>query len=222
MRLLLAVFGVAVLVFLLHHAFPYALENEDTRMRVLYFSLLVAVIVAGRRKWNRPLPKVARDAAIWLGILLVLIMGYSLRDDLGHNRLLSELLPSHAQDNKDGTLIIHASEDGHFHIEAIIDGTPMRFLIDTGASDIVLSPQDARRAGFDTAMLDYRHPYATANGMGSGAWITLGTLEIGSIALRKIPASVNKAWMDESLLGMSFLRRLSGFRVEGSKLILIP
>lgn len=222
MRRLYVFLGLALLIFLLHQAFPFVLQDEDSRMRALYLVLLLCLFAGGRRLRGRPFPKAARDAALWIAILLLLVMGYSFRDELGGNRLMAELSPSHVRTNGDGSLSIKASEGGHFFADGEVNGAPVRFLVDTGASGIVLSPDDARRAGIDTENLAYDRYAMTANGAGAGAEVTLGTLEVGSITLRGVSASVNKAWMKESLLGMSFLRRLHGFRVEGDRLVLVP
>ena len=96
----------------------------------------------------------------------------------------------------------------------------MRFLIDTGASDTVLSPMDAQRLGIDLAALDFSRVYLTANGNGRGAPYRLMDLAIGPIALSDVAVSINQAPMDESLLGMSFLRRLKSFEVQGRRLYL--
>jgi aspartyl protease family protein len=96
----------------------------------------------------------------------------------------------------------------------------VRFLVDTGASDIVLSPGDARRAGIEPESLKYDRPYATANGVGYGASVTLDRLEIGAISLSNVRVSVQQAEMGTSLLGMTFLRRLKSYAVQDRKLVL--
>lgn len=223
MRRLYVILGLIALVALLNHAFPYALDDENTRMRMLYLVLLLSLFFGGGRVLrNRPLPKVARDAAIWLGLIVLLVFAYSFRDEFGQSRLMAELVPSRVHVNDDGTLSIRASDGGHFFAEGKVNGKAVRFLIDTGASSIVLTPDDARRVGYDPQTLNYDTYSSTANGVGKGASVTLRSLVVGSIGLEGVPAEVNRSWMRESLLGMSFLRRLKGFRVEGNTLILVP
>ncbi len=94
----------------------------------------------------------------------------------------------------------------------------MRFLIDTGASDIVLAPEDARRIGIDMGALTYSRSYQTANGLGEGAPLRIDSLRMGPIWLTDVPASVNRAPMDTSLLGMSFLRQIGSFEIEGRRM----
>jgi aspartyl protease family protein len=101
-----------------------------------------------------------------------------------------------------------------------VNGQPVRFLVDTGASDIVLSPADAQRLGLDPASLSFTKPVETANGIGLGASYSAADVSVGSIRLSNVPMSVNKAPMSSSLLGMAFFNRLQSFRFEGNKLYL--
>jgi aspartyl protease family protein len=96
----------------------------------------------------------------------------------------------------------------------------VRFLIDTGASDIVLTPEDATRAGYDIASLDYGHLFATANGVGHGASSTLDRLAVGPLSLTNVAISINRTPMQASLLGMTFLTRLEAYEFRGGRLFL--
>jgi aspartyl protease family protein len=112
------------------------------------------------------------------------------------------------------------SEGGNFYVFGTVNGTPIRFLIDTGASDIVLSPSDARLIGIPTENLDYSRIYGTANGVGHGAMATVSRLTVGPISFSDVPVSINQAPMDSSLLGMTFLRRLKSFSIRNHRLYL--
>jgi aspartyl protease family protein len=101
-----------------------------------------------------------------------------------------------------------------------VNGAPVRFIIDTGASDIVLSPSDARRAGVDMASLDFARGYETANGAGRGARVVLKSLQVGQVHAADVEASVNAAPMRASLLGMAFLKRFESIEVRGGRLVL--
>ena len=98
----------------------------------------------------------------------------------------------------------------------------IRFLVDTGASEVVLSPRDAERLGFDLKSLNFNRIYQTANGTVTGAPVRLEEIRIGPIVVSDVRASVNGAEMKRSLLGMSFLGRLGGYRVNGDVLTLSP
>ena len=95
-----------------------------------------------------------------------------------------------------------------------------RFLVDTGASGIVLSPADAMRIGFDPVELSFTGYAETANGTVRTAAVRLGSIEIGPIRIDDLPATVNQAAMRGSLLGMSFLERLRSYEVRDGALIL--
>jgi aspartyl protease family protein len=117
-------------------------------------------------------------------------------------------------------LVIRAGPHGHFMVDAEVDGTPLTFLIDTGASDIVLSQADARRLGLEPRTLDYSRSYQTANGVVRAAPVELRELRLGQLRLYELDASVNERPLPVSLLGMSFLGRLQGYEVTDGRLIL--
>jgi aspartyl protease family protein len=100
------------------------------------------------------------------------------------------------------------------------NGIPLRFLIDTGASDVVLSPAAARAIGIDMEALRFTRVFNTANGTVRGAPYNLASLKVGPIELANVPVSVNQAEMDVSLLGMTFLNRLESFEFRGRQLYL--
>jgi aspartyl protease family protein len=117
-------------------------------------------------------------------------------------------------------MAIMADRDGSFTVYGDVQGTQVKFIVDTGASEIILSPADARRAGIDVERLNFDMPFETANGTVAGARVRLGSLTIGSIHFTDVPVIVNRAEMNGSLLGMTFLRRLDGFEIRGRQLLL--
>ena len=116
--------------------------------------------------------------------------------------------------------VVEAGPRGHFVLEAVVDGVPVTFLVDTGASAIVLTMADARRLGFSPQNLEFSQRFGTANGEVPGASVRLRELRVGQFSLYDLDASVNEAPLAISLLGMSFLDRLDGYRVEDGRLIL--
>ena len=117
-------------------------------------------------------------------------------------------------------LILKPGRNGHYIVVAQVDGVDVRFLIDTGASSVVLSAQDAERVGLHASNLDYTQIFQTANGQTRGAPVTLGSVSIGQLEVDDVAASVNESPMGISLLGMTFLSQLDGFQVEDGNLIL--
>jgi len=116
--------------------------------------------------------------------------------------------------------VVRAGPRGHFLIEAVVNGEPVDFLIDTGASDVILDPDDAERLGFEPRALAFAQRYRTANGTVRAAPVTLRELRIGQQRLFEVRAAVNEAPIGVSLLGMSFLREFGGYRVAGDRLYL--
>jgi clan AA aspartic protease (TIGR02281 family) len=116
--------------------------------------------------------------------------------------------------------VIQAGAGGHFLIEAVVNGAPVDFLVDTGASNIVLTLADAERLGLQPETLRFTQRFATANGEVRGAPVVLREIRVGQFSLFDLPASVNEAPLRVSLLGMTFLERLNGYEVSGRRLIL--
>jgi aspartyl protease family protein len=206
--------------------FTYALLGYvpvGNKANFLYSTTLLiliasSVIFRGKIKTN------LKYLAIWGGIFLTLLIGYTLRSDVTTlaNKLVAELIPSRAITTSDAkALSFRMADDGHFHINSQINGNLVRFMVDTGASDIVLSPQDAIRLGFDLKTLQYNKFYNTANGTVSGAAIRLESFRISDHIIYDVKASVNSAKMDSSLLGMSFLNQLESYKVENNVLTII-
>jgi aspartyl protease family protein len=208
--------GLGALIVWLASLFPETLENDEARMGLLHSVLVLALVSSGLAAHRKLRPgHVLRNAAIWLAIASVLFIGYSYRHDLAavKDRVVGELLP-HQAEIVGAEVRFRASENGHFVIQAKVNGTPIRFLVDTGASDVTLSPSDARRLGMNLQNLKFNRRYATANGTVFGAPVRLDEISIGPIVIRNVRASVNGADMGRSLLGMSFLERLDGFGIS--------
>jgi aspartyl protease family protein len=216
-RIVFAVILVALIAFLFSQ-FPYALSKTDDKMNLAYLVAILSICALSARKL--PLNQTVRYSVIWLGVILAIIFAYSYKDALLNSRIMAELLPNRARVDAEGNLVIRASQDGHFHIEARVNGVPVNFMVDTGASDVVLSKNDARRIGLNPDTLSYSRTYLTANGATGGAPVKLNRLQIGQFTLDDFPASVNRGELDSSLLGMSALRRLGGFSIVGDEMII--
>ncbi len=117
-------------------------------------------------------------------------------------------------------ITLRPGRNGHFFVTAEIRGVEVEFMVDTGASHIALTSEDAERIGLNPENLAYNAVTQTANGTTPVALITLDDVSIGQIEVRDVPAIVTRAPMGISLLGMSFLGRLDGYQVENGNLIL--
>jgi aspartyl protease family protein len=187
-------------------------------------ALLVWLLFAGVRR-ARPgdLTRVVSAAIVWAALLIGLIGIYAYRYEVSDfaTRVVAELIPSEPQVGQGGEVIVNRRLSGEFVVAAKVDGTPVSFLFDTGASTVVLTAADARRIGVVTANLDFDISVTTANGSAMAAETRLDELAVGPIAARNVRALVAKPGaLTESLLGMSFLERLQSYTVERGRLVL--
>ncbi|MBV7256926.1 TIGR02281 family clan AA aspartic protease [Pacificimonas sp. WHA3] len=117
---------------------------------------------------------------------------------------------------------IRAREDGHFYIRGNVNGQSALFLIDTGATGIVLNMETAEDAGFPAEELRFDGTASTANGLVRIAAARVAQFDVGPVSLDGEMVAVNEGQLDENLLGMTFLNRLQSWRVEQGVLILVP
>ncbi|MGZ3217018.1 retropepsin-like aspartic protease family protein [Paracoccus sp. T5] len=109
---------------------------------------------------------------------------------------------------------------GHFHLEAMLNGTPVHFIVDTGATSVALSRDDAIRIGLDPERLRFDGQAVTANGRVRTASVTIQDFAIGDAVDRNVRAVVIDSELRDSLLGMSYLRRFARVSFEGDLLVL--
>ncbi|MGH6955809.1 MAG: retropepsin-like aspartic protease family protein [Caulobacteraceae bacterium] len=214
--------GAAAFYAALCLAFP-AQGAEVDQTDVVWLLGVLAVVSSGLVYMRRfDFGRGARNAAIWLGIAATFFIGYVFFREVpaAWPRLAAAVAPAYAQVAGPHAMTVKASEDGGFYIVGQANGAPIRFAVDTGAGDIVLSPADAKRAGVDMDALKFSSPSETANGVGYSAPYTLPRLQVGPLVLANVPVEVNRAPMSASLLGMTFLKRLDAFEIHGDTLTL--
>jgi len=156
----------------------------------------------------------ARDALVWLVLFVGLATGIGVWDEYSRTQALTP------QVLQDGRIEVIKAADGHFHLILNINGAPVDFLVDTGASQIVLTRGDAARVGLDLANLNFSGTALTANGPVRTAPVTLNRVQLEGITDNTVAASVNAGAMDGSLLGMSYLSRFESVEFRGDRLIL--
>jgi aspartyl protease family protein len=197
-----------------------------------YVALLVAiaVFVGGGMlgSYRGRAGAMMRDAVTWLALGLGLVTIYAYKDDLMPiaARVVGELVPGTAMtvEQSSGGLTevrIRKRLDGHFTAKVRVNGKPISMIVDTGASSIVLRPEDAEKAGIDTKALTYRVPVLTANGRAMAARIRLDKVAVGPLDRKGVDALVAQPGaLTQSLLGMSFLSRLRSYEFSGDFLTL--
>ena len=221
--ILLAALAITFFSFQAGPELTASLLNVETGAIVVAVVLAIyaSILMSASRS---PFAQTVRHLAVWGGLMLALIIGYSYRDEVSAvaNRVAGNLLPPGAgmtmETGVPGELAVRIRKrpDGHFAATAKINGSAMTLMVDTGASTVVLKPADAIAAGIDVKSLNYGVPVNTANGSTYAAPVRLGSISIGPITIRDVDALVAKPGnLNESLLGMSFLRRLRSFDFSG-------
>ncbi len=187
--------------------------DGDDFGRLAYLALLL-LAVGGYfvTQARRNLGRTAQQAAIWVFIFIGVIVAYGLWGDLRRT-----VLPEQTRVVGDG-IEVAASDDGHYYLTAEVNGARVLFVVDTGASQIVLTARDAERAGLDPAGLGYFGSAQTANGMVRTAPVRLERFTLGPFEDRNLPAVVNAGDLDTSLLGMSYLGRFRTLAISGDRL----
>jgi aspartyl protease family protein len=197
--------------------------TKEQYQYLIFSSIGLSFVIAGYFSSNISFKKLFKDFAAWVVIFIVIVTGYSFKNDLSfiYNRVKSNIIPSEAIIQSNHQVIISKSDNGHFMINANVNGTNIYFLLDTGATDVAISLEDAEAIGLDTSKLVFNQITETANGTNYFASVQLPYIKIGSIEIRNVKAGVVKSGLgSNSLLGMSFLSRLSGFEVKDDSIIL--
>jgi len=190
--------------------------NSDNLAQLIYLVLLGSVIAGWFFVDNRKnLGKTAQQAAVWALIFVGVIAAIGLWGDIRGN-----ITPSQSYIDGAATIEVPRNPDGHYYLTLEIDGTSVQFVIDTGASDVVLTKKDASRIGIDVENLFFGDIANTANGKVRTARVRLQNVTLGEIFDSSIRASVNEGEMDKSLLGMTYLQRYSKIEIGNGKMIL--
>lgn len=222
--ILIAAIALGLLVWWMNSQFPGTLDSEFAIKEVLYAVALLALVgPATFYQFKGNGGKAIKALLIWVAIFAACFVLYAMRDAFQPMlaKVTGELNPSAARETALSEITLMRAEDGHFYADAYVNGSNIRFMVDTGASRVALSREDAARIGVDLDALRYNSPVNTANGMVMVAPIMLDNVTIGSLSVDRVRASVSKqGQMDGSLLGMSFLKGLGGYTVQGNELIL--
>ena len=198
--------------------FPGALSEMQDQGRFVNLTMLAVLIGSGIVYSRRSsASEVIRNIALWVGVTAVLVIAYVVYHSAG---MEAEFVPGYATQVSADTVAFTENEDGDFDVHGTVDGATVQFLVDTGATDIVLSPADAQRIGIDLSSLSFNRRTETANGEGRGAFWRARELKVGPIELNDVAMSVNETGMHSSLLGMAFLKRMKSFEIRGRKLYL--
>jgi aspartyl protease family protein len=190
---------------------------DSAELPRLAYLVLLGLAVAG---WfiaeNRAsLGRTMRMALAWGLIFLGVVAGFGLWNDVR-----TEVMPRQSVMADGARIEVPRAFDGHYYLTLRLDGTPVDFVVDTGATDIVLSREDAGRIGIDPDGLTYSGVAMTANGQVRTARARVGEIAIGAISDRDVAVSVTDGEMPGSLLGMAYLQRFDRIEIADGRLLL--
>lgn len=191
--------------------------SEDQMARFVYLLILGTVLVSyalisARSRLNEML----RHAILWALLIVGVAAGYALWDGARYSTA--------AVQTPDGDgIVLRRGFDGQYHLTLELTGPsgqphPVRFIVDTGASDMVLTQGDAAKLGFGPQELLYLGTARTANGVTRTAQVVLDAVTLGDHAARGVRALVNEGDLHASLLGMGYLERFSRIEIMRDRL----
>jgi len=190
---------------------------SDEAPRALYLALMMMLVASSLVAMRLPLRKVARMALAWVAIFGAIFILVAFRNDFSTlgQRLMSEVTGAPIVAGEE--VRIPQSNDGHFWVEATVNGHKARFLVDSGASITTVSAETAKAAGLEpdlrVAMVE------TANGAVLMKMASADSIAVGSIVRSGMTVSINERGQT-NVLGMNFLSSLTSWRVEGNSLVL--
>lgn len=222
---------VSGLILILYHdqGTIAGLDSSNFAGLMASIALLIWLGSSVLRDYSGQYSKILKDISSWAGIALLLVTVYTFKTELmeGTERVIQQVLPAGTnlnitpQNAENATVRLRIRDDGQFVVRTTTNNKSISMLIDTGASHVVLSASDARTLGINLDTLNYVIPINTANGSTLAARQTIDVISIGPIKINRIDALIAREGdLTQSLLGMSFLRRLRSYEVTGDFLVL--
>jgi aspartyl protease family protein len=182
--------------------------------------IMAAAIIEGfSRHWTYGVQAIAVSGGLFSALLIL----YAFRAELetSVDRVIGDVAMGRTVTTVSGEVVAARKTDGSFLIKGSVNGREARFIFDTGASTVVLRAENAAALGFKPETLNFSIPVSTANGTALAAPVVIGSLSVGSITEKDVPALVARSGvLHANLLGMTFLERLGSYEVRGNRLIL--
>ncbi len=190
--------------------------SSDTTASIIYLVLLGCAVGGWFIVQNREnVSRLLQQAMVWGFIFLGVVAGYGLWNDVQRQTSRDQMVQVGA-----GQIAVPRQPDGHYYLTLHLNDTPVRFVVDTGATDMVLTREDARRAGIDPDTLSYLGVARTANGAVRTADVRIARVRLGGVTDANVRAVVNDGRMPGSLLGMGYLQRWGRIEIANNELIL--
>jgi aspartyl protease family protein len=186
--------------------------GQLTYLLLLCGALVLWMFIENRSGFGTKIKHLSAWALIFVGVLAAIGLWTDIRD--------RSLIPRQSVFADAGRVELPRQPDGHYLAQMVINGAPVTFVVDTGASAMVLTQEDAARVGLKQEDLAFVSEAMTANGSVRTAPVWLDSVVLGPFEDNGLRAFVNGGAMDRSLLGMSYLQRFDRLEISGGWLIL--
>ena len=173
-------------------------------------ALLLTYVLASRTNIGQMLQQMGIWVLIFMGAIAVIGIWPEIQNTV-----------TPRQSVVDGTtIVLPRSRDGHYYLTLDINNVPVQFVVDTGATQVVMTQKDAKRIGLNPLTLSYLGVANTANGTVRTAAVLLETVSLGTMKDTRVRAVVNDGQMNGSLLGMTYLSKFDSITIKNGELIL--
>lgn len=199
--------------------------DTDKLFQILFYVFLILSIASslfprlvGKREFT------VNSIILWVVTFIVVVVAYNYRHVVVNSPVFAQFFPAKGIVTSANLIIYKKAYDGHFYIDTTINNKKLRFLVDTGASDVIISLEDAKFLGYDVSNLNFTKTYITANGKVSAAPIVIKQLWLadGAVVVQDVKAAVTLGKQSGSLLGISFLERFNRYSFSGDDLTIKP
>jgi aspartyl protease family protein len=199
------------------------MNEGDQAVHFLYLFLVLVLVASALMVRRIPIGQGLKMMVAWVLIFAAAFIVFTLKDDFVAlwNRIVLETRGGVVQEQAGEELHVRQSPDGHFWVDAELNGERVRFLIDSGATTTSISRAVAERAGIEPSS-GMPAMVRTANGVVSVQRGRAETLRVGTIERSDVAVHISEAFGDMNVIGMNFLSTLSQWGVRGRTLILRP
>ncbi|HEX8655034.1 MAG TPA: TIGR02281 family clan AA aspartic protease [Allosphingosinicella sp.] len=199
------------------------MSQGDQAVQLIYLAGVLVLVASALFVRRIPMGQGVKMLAAWVLIFAAAFVIFTMKDDFVAlwERVVLEARGGVVQEQHGEELRVRRSGDGHFWVDAELNGEPVRFLIDSGATTTSISRDVARRAGIEPSSA-FPAMVRTANGVVAVQRGQAGRLKVGTIERRDVAVHISEAFGDMNVIGMNFLSSLSSWSVEGRILILRP
>ena len=199
------------------------MNDGDQAVHVIYLVGCLILVASALFVRRIPIAQGLKMLIAWVMIFAAAFIIFTMKDDFVAlwNRVVLETRGGVVQEAKGDELRVRRAPDGHFWVDAELNGEPVRFLVDSGATTTSISREVAERAGIEPSG-GFPAMVRTANGIVAVERGRAETLRVGTIERRDVAVHISEAFGDMNVIGMNFLSSLSGWSVEGRTLVLRP